>query len=179
MLVLIMDDAVKIRVGVVGRAHGIHGALRVFTDEAQSDSLLRIKKVYLGDNEEEFSVIHATRCGRFIALELEGITDRDEAFSHTGEVVKISRQSLKPLRNAYYACDLINLEIRDESDKIWGIVREIVPGAAHDLLKYERVSGGYGFVPFVSAHVGKVDLEQKTIQVQSDWMAELDEIYGA
>ena len=179
VLVSTMDDSSKIRVGVVGRAHGIHGAIRVFTDEAQSDSLLRVKKVYLGENEEEFSVIHAIRCGRFIALELEGISDRDMAFTHTGEVVRINRQSLKPLKNAYYACDLVGLEIRDETDKLWGVVREIVPGTAHDLLKYERVCGGFGFVPFVSAHVGEVDLEHQTIHVQADWMSSLDEIYGA
>jgi 16S rRNA processing protein RimM len=173
-----MDDAVKIRVGVVGRAHGVHGAIRVFTDEAQSDSLLRVKKVYLGEDENEFNILHATRCGRFIALELEGICDRDKAFEHTGEVVRISRKSLKPLRNAYYACDLAGMEIHDETGKTWGTVKEVVPGTAQDLLRYERVDGGFGLVPFVSAHVGEVDMNGRIIHVQSEWMAGLDEIYG-
>jgi 16S rRNA processing protein RimM len=173
-----MEDG-RIRVGVVGRAHGVQGAIRVFMDEAGSDSLLRVKKVYLGDDGKEYSVLHATRCGRFIALELEGISDRDMAFAHTGEVVYISRQSLKPLRNAYYACDLVGLEIRDETGKVWGKVTEVVPGSAHDLLKYSRVQGGEGLVPFVSAHVGTVSLDEGFVEVESGWMVELDEIYGA
>ena len=174
-----MESTDKIRVGVVGRAHGIHGALRVFMDEPESDSLLRIKEVFLGESETSYRVVHATRCGRFTALELEGILDRDQAFEHTGEVVRISRQSLRPLRHAYYACDLVGLSLVDETGKSWGTVSEVMPGTAHDLLKYVRPEGGTGLVPFVSAHVGQVDLEQKVISVDSVWMSELDAIYGA
>ena len=66
-----------IRVGVVGRAHGIKGAIRVFLDEPGSDSLLRAKDIYLGEQKRQYKVVNCTRCGRFMALELEGITDRD------------------------------------------------------------------------------------------------------
>ena len=172
------DDLEKIRVGVVGRAHGVHGAIRVFMDDAESDSLLKIKAVYLGAEETPYKVLKATRCGRFIALELEGITDRDRAFELTGLEVKIQRSALKPLRNAFYACDLIGLELCDETGQHWGKIDAIMPSGAHDLLRYVRPKGGIGYVPFVSAHVGNIDMEAKTVQVESQWMAELDEVYG-
>ncbi len=174
-----MGGTDKIRVGVVGRAHGIHGAIRVFLDEPGSDSLLRVKEVFLGESEVPYRLLNVTRCGRFMALELEGITDRDHAFERTGEVVRISRQSLRPLKHAYYACDLAGLSLCDETGRNWGVVEEVVAGSAHDLLKYRREGGGSGLVPFVSAHVGEVNLEQKVIKVDSVWMSELDAIYGA
>ena len=172
------ESSEKIRVGVVGRAHGIHGAIRVFTDDAQSDSLLRIKKVFLGAERREYQVIKTTRCGRFMALELEGITDRDAAFALTGQEVFILRQSLRPLRNQWYVCDLVGLTICDESGKSWGVIDAVMPSGAHDLLQYQRTAGGTGLVPFVKAHVGKVDLEAKTVTVDAAWMAELDAVYG-
>ena len=168
----------KIRVGVVGRAHGVHGAIRVFMDDAGSDSLLKAKTVFLGPGEDAYKVLRATRCGRFVALELDGITDRDRAFEFTGLEVKILRSALKPLRGAFYACDLIGLELCDETGKRWGRIDAIMPSGAHDLLRYVRPMGGVGYVPFVSAHVGDVDMENKTVQVESGWMAELDEVYG-
>lgn len=174
-----MDEAQeKIRVGVVGRAHGVHGAIRVFMDDADSDSLLRAKTVFLGADETAFKVQRATRCGRFVALELDGIADRDRAFELTGLEVRILRSALRPLKNAFYACDLIGLELCDENDHRWGRIDAIMPSGAHDLLRYVRPTGGMGYVPFVSAHVGKIDMENKTVQVDAQWMAELDEVYG-
>ena len=43
------DSSEKIRVGVIGRAHGVQGAIRVCTE---NDSLLRVKKVYLGEEHD-------------------------------------------------------------------------------------------------------------------------------
>ena len=166
-----------IRVGVVGRAHGIKGAIRVFLDEPGSDSLLRAKDIYLGEQKRQYKVVNCTRCGRFMALELEGITDRDVAFSLTGEEVSILRSSLRPLRHGYYACDLKGLAIVDSTGKTWGIIDDVVPSGAHDMLHYRSEDGGGGLVPFVSAHVGTVDLDAKTVLVDADWMAELDAIY--
>ena len=174
-----MDGAEEfIHVGVVGRAHGIRGAIRVFTDDAQSGSLLRVKTVNLGETRRLYNVTHATRCGRFVALELEGVCDRDAAFALTGQEVYIRRDQLARLRGAYYVCDLIGLMLRDETGREWGKIDAVMPSGAHDLLRYVRADGGFGMVPFVAAHVGKVDLEQKTVEVDGEWMAGLDAVYG-
>lgn len=172
------DTGSKIHVGVVGRAHGIRGAIRVFTDDAQSDSLLKIKAVYIGNSPDARSVKRATRCGRFVALEIEGIEDRDAAFELTGQDVYVDRSRLRPLKNAYYACDLIGLSIVDETGHAWGEVDAVMPSGAHDLLRYKRTAGGSGLIPFVAAHVGKIDLDAKTVLVESAWMSELDAVYG-
>lgn len=174
-----MADAVeRIHVGVVGRAHGIRGAIRVFTDDAGSDSLLHVKAVYLGTEAEARRVLRATRCGRFVALELDGVDDRDKAFALTGLDVYIDRGALRPLRNAFYACDLVGLSIRDADGREWGTVAAVVPGSAHEILEYRRSAGGTGYMPFVAAHVGRVDLDAKTVEVDSAWMAALDAVYG-
>ena len=95
----------------------------------------------------------------------------------SGEEVSILRSSLRPLRHGYYACDLKGLAIVDSTGKTWGIIDDVVPSGAHDMLHYRSEDGGEGLVPFVSAHVGTVDLDAKTVLVDADWMAELDAIY--
>ena len=168
------DGQEKILVGVIGRAHGVHGAVRVCTE---NDGLLRSKKVYLGSEQDEYSVRHSGRNGRFVTLELEGVDDRDQAAALTGLEVRIDRSSLKKLKNIFYVCDLIGLSICDESGHVWGRVDAVMPSGAHDLLRYVRPNGGTGLVPFVSAYVGQIDMEAGTIQVQADWMSELDAVY--
>ncbi len=169
------ESSDKIRVGVIGRAHGIQGAVRVCTE---NDSLLRIKTVYLGENREAYEVKKAVRAGRFVNLELNGVEDRDQAAELTGLDVWIDRSGLRTLKNAFYVCDLVGSTICDETGHAWGVVNAVMPSGAHDLLQYVRPDGGLGLVPFVSAHVGKIDCESKTIEVESSWMSELDAIYG-
>lgn len=169
------ESSDKIRVGVVGRAHGIQGAIRVCTE---NDSLLRIKKVYLGEDLDAYDVKKSSRAGRFVNLELSGVADRDRASELTGLDVWIDRSDLKPLRNAFYVCDLVGSTICDETGHKWGVVNAVMPSGAHDLLQYVRPDGGQGLVPFVAAHVGKIDKEARTIEVESAWMSELDAIYG-
>lgn len=173
----------KIRVGKVGRAHGVTGALRIFMDDETSDSLLGQALIYLapeaGGQARPYKVIRAQRAGRFVAVTLEGVDDRDLAASLTGEIVFIERTALKDLRNAFYACDLVGLSLVDETDKVWGKVDAVIPNGPQDLLRYIRPDKRLGFIPFVKAHVGDVDFESQQISVDAEWMAELDAVYEA
>ncbi len=170
------DEQEKILVGVAGRPHGVRGEIRVCTE---NDGLLRAKRVYLGREEKAYDVLHASRSGRFVTLGLGGVEDRDVAAELNGLEIRIDRSSLRRLRNSFYVCDLVGLTLVDESGHSWGTVDAVMPSGAHDLLRYRRPEGGTGLVPFVSAHVGKIDLEAKTVEVEGAWMSELDEIYGS
>lgn len=166
-----------IAIGKVGRAHGIKGEIRVFPDDPDSASLRYVREIYVGEEKRRYHVLHVTSCNRFEALTLDGITDRDEAFALTGLTVYIDRAALKPLRKAYYACDLKGLQIIDENGKCWGVVCDVLPNGAQDMLRYATESGVKGLIPFVSEYVGDVDLDAKTVQVDASWMASIHAVY--
>ena len=171
----------RLKGGVTGRAHGIRGAVRVFADDAESPTLSRIKTVYLGSEQKPYKVLRSQKCGRFFALTLEGVEDRDQAFELTGQDVYVDRAALKPLQDAYYVCDLVGMQIVDATGHDWGRVKSVMPSGAHELLCYARSAGvGHpsGFVPFVSEYVGKVDTEAGTIEVDGEWMAQIDAVYN-
>ncbi len=171
----------RLKVGVTGRAHGIQGAVRVFADDADSPTLSRVKTVYLGVDQRAYKVIRSQKCGRFFALTLEGVTDRDQAFLLTGQDVYVDRSALKPLQDAFYVCDLVGMRITDKEGHDWGKVKSVMPSGAHELLCYARTSTvghASGFVPFVSEYIGKVDAESGTIEVDGEWMAQIDAVYN-
>lgn len=168
----------RLKVGVTGRAHGVLGAVRVFADDPDSPTLTRVKTVYLGESQKPYKVLRTQKCGRFFALTLEGVDDRDKAFELTGQDVFVDHSALKPLQDAFYVCDLIGLEIIDAEGTHWGKVKNIMPSGAHELLCYSRTHGhGSGFVPFVAQYVGKIDYDAKTIEVDAEWMAQIDAVY--
>lgn len=172
------ETETRIKVGVTGRAHGVAGAVRVFPEDAESVTLARIGTVYLGDAQKPYKVLKSQRCTRFFALTLEGVSDRDAAFALTGQDVYVDRSALKPLGDAYYVCDLVGLEIVDTEGRTYGRVKSVMPSGAHELLCYKRAHGeGSGFVPFVEAFIGKVDLEAGRIEVDGEWMAQIDAVY--
>lgn len=168
----------RIKVGVTGRAHGIGGAVRVFPEDEDSVTLARIKMVYLGETQKPYKVLRSQKCTRFFALTLEGVSDRDAAFALTGQDVYIDRSALKPLKDAYYVCDLVGLELVGTDGRTYGRVKSVMPSGAHELLCYGRTNGhGSGFVPFVDEYVGKVDMEAGQIEVDGEWMAQIDAVY--
>ncbi len=169
----------RILVGEAGRAHGILGAVRVFPKDEDSTTLAHVKTVYLGSEQKPYKVLRCQKCTHFYALTLEGIDDRDKAFGLTGLEVYIDRSALKPLKDEFYVCDLIGLNLVDSSGHDWGKVKSVMPSGAHELLCYSRTSGkGSGMVPFVAQYVGNVDTEKGTIEVDGEWMAQIDAVYN-
>jgi len=174
-----MSTAKRLRIGVIGRAHGVAGAVRVFADDEESDSLLYVRGIYVGEAQVPYCVHSSKHCGRFFSLILEGVSDRESAFALSGQAVYVERSSLKPLSGSvFYACDLVGLVLCDAQDRRWGEVVSVQPGAGHDLLYYARCGGGQGCIPFVAAHVGEVDAARGVIMVDGEWMAEIDAVYG-
>lgn len=167
----------------MGRAHGVNGALRIFMDDEESESLIGQQIVYLAPTESAealpYKQLNAQRCERFVAISLEGIVDRDVAARFTGYIVYLERSSLKNLNDAFYSCDLLGLSIVDESGKTWGTVQAVLPNGPQELLRYLRRDGSLGLIPFVKAHVGDVDFEARQISVDGEWMAQLDAVFEA
>lgn len=169
----------RLKIGVTGRAHGVLGAVRVFPEDPESTTLGRVKLVYLGDAQQPYKVLRTQKCARFYALTLEGVDDRDKAFALTGQDVYVDHSSLKPLKDAFYVCDLVGLNIVDAEGHTWGRVKSVMPSGAHDLLCYARANGrGTGLVPFVAQYVGSVDTEKGTVEVDGEWMAQIDAVYA-
>jgi 16S rRNA processing protein RimM len=159
----------SVEIGVVGRPHGVRGALHVFLHNPASGLLDEVESVALAAAGSEsavaYRVVDARRAGNGRVLFLEGVERRDQAEALNGARVLVDRSALPPpAEGEYYVADLIGLEVRAGGAAIGTVVASraqggvevlSVRGATHDVE-----------IPFVADFVVAIDLEAARIEVR-------------
>ena len=108
--------------------------------------------------------------GKGLIAEIDGIADRDSAARHVGQNIGIKRSAMPKLADdEYYWCDLIDLEVVNQSKLVLGRISEIRETGANDVLVVEG-KDRY-LIPMLKGSVVKsVDLEKRQMLV--DWDGE-------
>ena len=148
------DDDTWVSVGRVGRAHGLAGA---FVVEAASDAPERFAvgaRLYLG--REPVTVVESKRAGggRLVVR-------LDRPAARGAELELPARELPEPEEGSYYAFRLVGLPVREEDGRRLGLVRDVEPGVANDVL---LLDSGIA-LPFVEDCIRCVDLERAEIVV--------------
>ncbi len=134
-------------VGRVGRPHGVDGAF-VVEDASTDEPRLAVGAELLVDGAPA-TVVVSRRVGsgrRAVKL------DRPVA---RGAKLYVPRDALPELEEGfYYVADLVGLRVLDENGVELGVVRDVLPGPANDVLELD--SGL--LLPLVEACVREVDL---------------------
>ena len=109
------------------------------------------------------------RHGKTIIVQLDGVTDRDEAAEFVGCDIAIERDAMPaPEEGSYYWSDLEGLTVVHRDGTELGIVAELIETGANDVLvvrgERERL------IPFVAGTVVlDVDLAEGQISVDWEW----------
>src|SRR5581483_10991031 len=81
-----------------------------------------------------------------------------------GAVLEVERDALPPtVDDEYYAFELVGLEVVEETGRVLGTVKTVIPGVANDVLELE---GGI-LLPMVEDCVRSVDHGGRRIDVAS------------
>ena len=149
----------RIRVGRVGRPHGLAGAFVV--DEASEDPerFAVGAKLLIGDDVAE--VIESKRAGGRVVIRLDREPPR-------GTVLEVDREALPPPEEGeYYVFDLVGVAVERDDGTALGRVENVAPGVANDVLELDTGLS----LPLVEACVQDVDLETGRIVVHSGFDA--------
>jgi 16S rRNA processing protein RimM len=142
-----------VRVGRVGRPHGLDGSFFV---ERASDDPKRFAvgaTVYVGG--EPASVVASKRAGGRPVIRLDRPVER-------GDQLSVRAADLPPHEDgAFYAFQLVGLEVQEEGGRSLGRVAEVAPGVANDVLELDSGVA----LPMVAACVLEVDRERGRIVV--------------
>ena len=143
-----------VRVGRVGRPHGIAGA---FVVEDPSDDPARFAvgaRLLAGGDEVE--VVESRRVGGGrLAIKLDRPVAR-------GTTLELRRDELpEPEEDAYYVFQLVGVRVEEEGGRDLGTVRDVISAPANDVLVLD--SGV--LLPLVGACVLEVDLQAGRILV--------------
>ena len=161
----------ELTVGRVVKAHGVTGevVVDIRTDDPElrfaPGSVLRAKG---SDRQERIYTVETVRPhGSRLLLRLSGVGDRDGADSLRGCVFVIDSADLPPIDEAdtYYDHQLEGLLVRTTAGVELGTVTEVLHTAAGELLAVKRDQAPELLVPFVSAIVTSVSLEDGVVDI--------------
>jgi 16S rRNA processing protein RimM len=161
-------------VGRVVKAHGIGGevVVEVRTDDPAArfapGNALRAKKSRGGAPERDYVVAGAREHGARLLVRLDGVDDRNAADALRGCVFVVDSDDLPPIDevDTYYDHQLEGLQVRTAAGQDIGVIAEVLHTAGGELLAVKRSDDGDELlVPFVSAIVTSVSLEQGTVEI--------------
>lgn len=147
--------------GVVGRAHGVHGELAVDlrTDEPERRFALGAT-VGFEDGSQTLTVSRSRWAGSRFLVSFAGIDDRTAAERLRGVVLTAEAgvAETPEAEEEYYDRQLIGLEVLDAEGGSRGVICGIAHLPGQDLLEIDLGSGAPALIPFVAALVPVVDL---------------------
>ena len=143
----------RVRIGKVGRPHGIDGAFFV-EQPSEDDRWWKTGARFLAGGEPVEVVAHRRSSGRPIVK-----LDRDVP---RGAALEVEREALPPTEeDEYYAFELVGLEVVEENGRPLGTVKAVAPGVANDVLELDTDVS----VPMVEDCVRSIDLDTQKIVV--------------
>jgi 16S rRNA processing protein RimM len=158
-----------ILLGVIGRAHGVRGLVRVTGYTADPLALTEYgplcdasgRQFTLRWMGEGIAEIFENVAGKLVR-----VADRAAAERLTNTQLFIERDQLPvPESDEYYLADLIGLRAFGTDDSLVGVVTAVHDYGAGASLELARDNGGSLLVPFTAACVPVVDLETGRLHV--------------
>jgi 16S rRNA processing protein RimM len=159
-----------LRIGYVAGSHGLHGALRVRTDDPGSTTLLTLKRLFVetAAGRREFKVLEASALsvGNH-RLMIEGIGDADAAEALRGGAVMVAAADLPPLGDGeFYYFQLAGAEVILTDGRRLGTIEDIMSTGAHDVWVV-RDGEREVLVPVISDVVKAMDLAARRVTIEA------------
>ena len=151
--------AAPICVARIGAAHGVRGAVKLWTFTEDPLAVQHYGPLATKDGTRRFEVTHAREANGHLVATLKGIATREEAERLNGVELYIARDQLPATdEDEYYHADLIGLAAVTADDAPIGRVIAIHNFGAGDIIEIAPPHGATMLLPFTNAVVPTVDL---------------------
>ncbi len=162
-----MTVAPPICVARIGAAHGVRGAVKLWTFTEDPLAVKRYGPLVTKDGAQSFEVATAREAKGHLVATLKGIATREEAERLNGLELYIAREKLpEPEQDEYYHADLIGLAAVDTANAPLGRVIAIHNFGAGDIIEIAPPQGATMLLPFTHAVVPTVDLEGGRVVIE-------------
>jgi 16S rRNA processing protein RimM len=146
-------------VGRIGAAHGVRGAVKLWTFTEDPFAVKRYGPLMTRDGTRQFEVTQAREAKGHLVAQFKGVTTRDEAERLNGLELYVPRELLPATSDdEYYHADLIGLAAVTTTNDPLGRVVAIHNFGAGDILEIAPPSGATMLLPFSNAVVPTVDI---------------------
>jgi 16S rRNA processing protein RimM len=149
----------QICVARIGAAHGVRGAVKLWTFTEDPLAVKRYGPLQTKDGARQFEVTHVREAKGHLVATLKGIATREEAERLNGVELYVAREKLPATdEDEYYHADLIGLAAVTPANEPLGRVIAIHNFGAGDIIEIAPPSGATMLLPFTNAVVPSVDL---------------------
>jgi 16S rRNA processing protein RimM len=166
----------QICVARIGAAHGVRGAVKLWTFTEDPLAVKRYGPLMTKDGARQFEVTHAREAKGHLVATLKGIATREEAERLNGLELYIARENLPATgQDEYYHADLIGLDAVNAANEPLGKVIAIHNFGAGDIIEIAPPSGATMLLPFTNAVVPSVDVAGGRVVIELPAEIEGDE----
>ena len=159
--------ATPICIARIGAAHGVRGAVKLWTFTEDPLAVLRYGMLATKDGARQFVVTHAREAKGHLVATLKGIATREDAERLNGIELYIAREKLPETdEDEYYHADLIGLAAVNAADEPLGRVTAIHNFGAGDIIEIVPPHGAAMQLPFTNAVVPTVDLSGGRVVIE-------------
>ncbi len=156
--------------GFVVDAFSLDGTLRIISKTNFAKQRYKKDNAVLLVNEKtgEQVTVHAVSLrqnGSFDFVKFKEINSTDEALKFKGFEVRAEKDYSHLTKDTYYFDDLIGCTVVNESSEALGVVSKVEEYPAQLTLRVARKNQSDFFVPFISAFIRKVDIDNKLIEI--------------
>ena len=162
-----MAIAAQICIARIGAAHGVRGAVKLWTFTEDPLAVKAYGPLLTKDGARSFEVATAREAKGHLVATLKGIATREDAERLNGIELYIAREKLPaPDQNEYYHADLIGLTAVNAANEPLGRVSAIHNFGAGDIIEIAPPQGATMLLPFTNAVVPLVDLAAGRVVIE-------------
>ena len=159
--------AAPICVARIGAAHGVRGAVKLWTFTEDPFAVTRYGPLSTKDGARQFEVTQVREAKDHLVATLKGVTTRNEAERLNGLELYVAREKLPATdEDEYYHADLIGLAAVNTADEPLGRVAAIHNFGAGDIIEIAPPQGPTLLLPFTNAVVPTVDLGKGCVVIE-------------
>ncbi|MDR2045512.1 MAG: ribosome maturation factor RimM [Rickettsiales bacterium] len=127
--------------GIITSPHGIKGAVKLKTFTEKPENISLYGELISGDENYKIDLVSVIGDNLVIAT-ISGVNSRNEAELLRNKKLYIERSKLPKLNdeNEFYQSDLVDMEVRLESNELYGHVKSIYNFGSGDILEILVIS---------------------------------------
>ena len=157
--------------GRIAMVHGVHGLLKVQSFTENPSDITNYHEFFIGNDKKGWQQFEVVRCnphGKYLLLELAGLSDRTQAETFKGLEIAVPKEALPPKEeDQYFWTELVGLKVVTTTGVELGIIDYLFETGSNDVIviKGERER----YVPYLIGDViESVDLEKGLMVVNWD-----------
>lgn len=157
-------------IGEIVKTKGLRGCLKAYSFLENQEILDGLDFVYLESKtgrKIRHDIQKMNAAGRFLFLELSGVTDVDKAQAFVGFRLLAPRGLLKELpEGEYYWQDIIGLPVFSQDGRCIGQIESIFQTKSNDVYVCRGDEGEF-LIPAIEDAIAKIDLQERKITLKA------------